>query len=228
MIDEIFVISNALVCSQNLSVYTTEERYQQTLETIESIDKYCPNNRKIMFDASATRPEEKYFKGISDKNVSVLYTGEDPNIKFLSTNGIKSPAEAISFLLTLNWIKQNDIRSRRIYKISGRYKLNESFVSGLEHTGKYVFTVPTKTWMSSERIAQTGVDHVYQSRLFHFDYDLLDQVIETMPSIINDCIRLGIDIEHGYYKYFHKYQPIEMPVIGLCGNLAPNGESINE
>lgn len=228
MLDSIFVISNALVCPPNLSIYSVEERYEQTLATIDSIDRHCSNNMKIMFDASSTIPDDKFLKGISEKNVTILYTGQDETINFLSKNGMKSPSEAISFMMTLNWIKRNDIKAKRIYKISGRYTLTDSFVLGSDQSEKIVFTVPTKTWMTPERIQQTGVDHVYQSRLFHFDYSFLDQFIESLALVIDDCINLGIDIEHGYYKHFHKYNPAELPVIGLRGNLAPNGELIND
>lgn len=228
MNDAIFIISNAIVCSKSLSIYNTDERYEQTLKTIDSIDSYCPYSDKIMFDASVIKPDEKYFKGINEKRVNILYTGQDEYVNLMSKSGAKSPAESISFLLSLNWIKQMGIKSKRIYKISGRYRLNDNFVPGYEHVGKYVFTIPTKTWMTQDRIEQTGVDHVYQSRLFHFDFELLDQIIEIMPNVINDCLSLNIDIEHAYYKNFKKYSPVEIEKIGLCGNLAPNGEYIDE
>jgi hypothetical protein len=228
MNDAIFVISSALVCPNHLSIYSTEDRFNQTIETLNSIDKYMPNNQKILFDASSVEPESKYFDELVKRNTVVLFTGRDENVKKFSEAGVKSAAESISFMMSLNWIRESEIKTKRIYKISGRYQLTDIFVPGLEHVGKYVFTVPTKTWMPKEQSDYIGVDHVYQSRLFHFDYDLLDQTIEKLKYVIRDCLTLPMDIEHAYYKYFNAFAPIEMEKIGLCGNLAPNGERIDE
>lgn len=228
MLDSIFIISSALVCPNHLTIYSTEDRFNQTVETLNSIDKHMPSNQKVLFDASSVEPDNRYFDELVKKNTVVLYTGKDDNVRRFSEAGAKSVGESISFLLSLNWLKQSGLQAKRVYKISGRYQLNDNFVSGLEHVNKYVFTIPTKTWMTKEQSDRVGVDHVYQSRLFHFDYNLLDKTIETLHSVINDCISLGIDIEHAYYKYFNSFEPIEMGKIGVCGNLAPNGERIDE
>lgn len=228
MSDYLFIISNALLVKGAQSIYSIEERFNQTLETIKSIDEYCPNNTKIMFDASPDVPAESYFAKIHETGTSIVYTGNNPDVNQVSSLGLKSIGESISYLMTLNWIKETGINSKRIYKISGRYRLNENFKPGLEHVGKYVFTIPTKTWMSEDRIKATGVDHVYQSRLWHMDSSLLDQTLNEMTNVIGDCARLGIDIEHALYKNFNKYDPIEMKKIGLCGNQAPSGEYVDD
>lgn len=228
MYDGIFIISNALVVRGAVSIYSTEERLQQTLETIASIDKYVPNNLKIMFDASPDRPSDNLFQEIAKRNVKIYYSGDSPDVNYASLLGAKSVGETISTLMILEWLKLQDIATRRIYKISGRYTLNDNFVPGLQHTGKYVFTIPTKTWMSEERIRATGVDHVYQSRLYHFDSSLLNQTSEEMQQVIKDCVTLGIDVEHALYKNFKKYDPVEMVKIGLCGNQAPSGEYVDD
>lgn len=226
--DAIVVISNALVVTGAQSIYSLEDRFNQTLETIESIDKYCPNNLKVMFDASPQTPDKSYFEKLQERGVSVVYTGNNPDVNYVSSMGLKSVGESISHLMTLNWLRENNVSCKRIYKVSGRYKLNENFTPGLEHVGKYVFTIPTKTWMTEERIKETGVDHVYQSRLWHFDSSLLNQTIDEMTQVVADCARLGIDIEHALYKNFKKYDPVEMEKIGLCGNQAPSGEFVDD
>ena len=65
MVDGIFFISSALNVKQ-LSVFSNEERYQQTVNTIKSIDKMCPNNVKYMFDTSYKIPEASYLQGMHD------------------------------------------------------------------------------------------------------------------------------------------------------------------
>ena len=74
MVDGIFFISSALNVKQ-LSVFSNEERYQQTVNTVKSIDKMCPNNVKYMFDTSYKIPEASYLQGMHDLGVNFLWTG---------------------------------------------------------------------------------------------------------------------------------------------------------
>lgn len=228
MKDAIFFISSALNPRTSRSIYNPQERYEQTLRTIESIETYCPNSEIFLFDSSVDKPSDEYFAGIINKGANILYTGNDPNVIQFTQYRLQSVVESISFVSSLSFIKSNNIKTKRIYKISGRYRLNSNFKKADEYVDKYVFTKPTKTWMTEDRIKQTGVDHVYQSRLYSFDYSLLDQFLSEMVNVINDECSLGIDIEHALYKNFKKYDPVELDIIGLCGNLAPNGESIDE
>jgi hypothetical protein len=225
--NSIFVISNALVVSGAKSVYSLEQRYEQTLKTIDSIDKACPSSIKIMFDAGETL-SEKHVKSIADRGVTVIHTGGQESVKACAQRGLKSVGESLSFHMTLNLIRANNIVADRIYKISGRYWLNDNFVLGSEHVNKFVFTKRTKTWMHEDQIKITGVDHTYQSRLFHFDYSLLPTMLDELKNVMIDCSYLGIDIEHAYFKYMSKYNPIEMDKIGLSGYQAPTGEMVDD
>lgn len=229
MTDAVFLISSAINISTNTqSIYDSNTRFQQTLDTIDSIDKYCPNNNKFIFECSLKELTPEQIQKLNEKGVSIVYVGKNRDIINVSQIGLKSVSECIAFHITLSLLRDNNIQCKRIYKLSGRYQLTENFRSGYEYVNKYVFTKPTKTWMSEDRIKQTGVDHVYQTRLFHFDRNLLDQFLVESVNLIKNCVELGIDLEHSYYKNFKKYDPIELDVIGVCGNLAPNGEYINE
>lgn len=228
MKDAIFMVSSALNAKTSRSLYSFQERFDQTLKTIESIQTYCPNSEIYIFDSSVEKPADEVFSKLVEKGAAVLYTGTNPDIQAFTSYHMQSVVETISLASALMFVKSNSAKAKRVYKISGRYRLNENFVPGLEHVGKYVFTVPTKTWMSEDRIRQTGIDHVYQTRLFHFDYDLMDEFMLNMPEVIRDCIELAVDMEHAYYKNFKKYEPIEVKTIGVCGNLSPTGEYIDE
>ena len=70
MFDGIFFVSSALNVKQ-LSVFSNDERYHQTVNTINSIDKYCPNNVKYMFDTSYQIPDENYIQGIKELKAEV-------------------------------------------------------------------------------------------------------------------------------------------------------------
>lgn len=228
MTDAIFLISSAINITNANSIYDENTRFQQTLDSIDSIDKYCPNNSKFIFDSSLKELKPDYIQKLHEKQVNIIYVGKHPDIIAVSQAGLKSATECIALHITLSLLKENNVQCKRIYKLSGRYKITENFRPGYEHVNRYVFTKPTKTWMSEERIKETGVDYVYQTRLLHFDRSLLDEFTVESVNLIKNCIELGIDIEHACYKNFKKYDPVELDVIGVCGNLAPNGEYINE
>ena len=57
MFDGLFIINSALNVNQ-LSVFNNEERFQQTLDTLASIEKYCPNSIKVIFDSSPNEVDE--------------------------------------------------------------------------------------------------------------------------------------------------------------------------
>ncbi len=101
MVDGIFFISSALNVKQ-LSVFSNEERYQQTVNTVKSIDKMCPNNVKYMFDTSYKIPEASYLQGMHDLGVKFLWTGWNDQIQRLSEQGQRSLAETVGFIAMLD------------------------------------------------------------------------------------------------------------------------------
>ena len=88
MYDGIFFVNHALKVNQ-LSVYTEEERSKQTIETLDSINKYCPSNQVFIFDSSPERPNVEYFQELSDRGAIVFYTGDEPDVKKFSQMGIR-------------------------------------------------------------------------------------------------------------------------------------------
>lgn len=226
-LNSIFFISSALKTNVR-SIYSNEERFNQTIKTIESIDKYCPNSIKYIFDSSASLPEQSYLEELTKKDVKIFYTGKNEMVNRFSTVGANSLGESLSFKLFLDWFLQQNIHGKRIYKISGRYQLNDNFSPGLEHTDSFVFKKSVDSWMNDEQKRAAGTSKLYDCRLWHMDYSLLKTFSDELITIINDCSQLGIDLEHSFYKNLHKYKVVELEKIGVCGNLAPNGEYVDD
>ena len=228
MYDAIFFINHALKVNQ-LSVYTEEERFKQTIETLDSIDKYCPNNQVFIFDSSPERPNVEYFQELSDRGAVIFYTGDESDVKKFSQLGQRSIAECITFIYFLSWFKQQNFKSKRIYMLSGRYRLNDNFVVDDERfKDSFVFSTALDSWMPKDRQEFAGVDKLFRLRLWHMDYSLLDTFQLTLSKILQDCSTYGIDVEHSYYKNLHTYKTIELDKIGVCGNIAPSGDYIDE
>lgn len=229
MFDGIFFINSALNVNQ-LSVFNNEERFKQTIETLNSIDKYCPNNAKIIFDSSPRPVNEEYMTKIASiDNTWFIDMGSHDGVKTLSLNGLRSQAETYSFMGFLEWFKEQNIEAKRIYKLSGRYTITDDFVlNDPSYKDAFVFANALDSWMPKREQQLSKAYKLFRLRLWHMDYSLLDTFIEELPNIFDDCSTYNIDVEHSYWKHLHKYKVVEVDKIGVTGTIAPSGEYINE
>ena len=210
-------------------MYSEKERFEQTLETLSSIDKYCPNNNKFIFDSSPEQPNVDYIQELTNKGAVFFYTGDEPDVKRFSLLGQRSIAETITFLYFLNWFNKQDFKAKRIYKLSGRYRLNDNFIVDNDRfKDSFVFSTALDSWMPKNHQNIIGVNKLFRLRLWHMDYNLLESFHLQLSKILQDCANYSIDVEHSYYKNLHTYKTIELDKIGVCGNTAPDGEYIDE
>jgi hypothetical protein len=223
----IWFISSA-INTKIKTVYSQEERFNQTLETIESIDKYCPRNLKILHDSSVDMPDEKYLRELGARGVQVFYTGNDPGIQELTAHHATSAAELRSTTGVINWFNQElrgTVTALRVYKISGRYKLNDNFILEDERfDNAFVVNPIVDSYMPKERQELTGAYKAHGTRLVHWDFRLMDVYADALPKMLADCINLGIDAEHAYWKHLHTNKIVEVPKIGVEGWIAPLGK----
>jgi len=110
------------------SSYTSQERFQQTIETIESIKKYIPNYFIVLFDNSNfSLYEIDTLNKMVDKFINV--TDNETLNYYTDVYEIKAFADIsqqIAFYdLFLKDVNFNHIQN--FFKISGRYLINESF-----------------------------------------------------------------------------------------------------
>lgn len=226
MYDGLFFINSALKVNA-LSVYSEDERYEQMLKTLDSIDAKCPNNLKIIFDSSYKPPK----KLIGRHRTVFLTMGSAEDVAQISSIGSyksRSIAECISFIRTFDWLKNQPFPStcKRIYKVSGRYTLNDNFIlDDPSYKDAFVFVKAEDTWMTD---IVPGAERLYKLRCWHMDYSLMDTFHKELYKILDDCINLNIDVEHSYYKNLSKYKTIEVDKIGICGNIAPSGSYVEE
>jgi hypothetical protein len=224
--DGIFFISSCLQ-TKIKNVYPTEERFQHTLQTIESINKYCPKNLMIMHDSSVEMPDIAYFDLLGKMGVTIVYTGQNPNVQELTKHAMTSATELFSSIIALNWYNENirgKITALRAYKISGRYKLNDEFILHDERfKDAFVHNTTVDSYMPKERQEATGAYKAYGTRLVHWDYNLQDTYFDALPKMFNDCVEYGIDAEHAYWKHLHTYKNVDLPKIGVEGWIAPLG-----
>jgi hypothetical protein len=107
------------------SVFSRNERFEQTKLTIQSIKAKIPNNKILLVECSDFNKEEKlYFEKECDYILN-LYNNKElhGNIFGLS----KALGEGTLIIQALLCIKQKNICYNNLFKISGRYWLNDNF-----------------------------------------------------------------------------------------------------
>ena len=120
----------------------------------------------------------------------------------------------------------------RIFKLSGRYQVTDKFdITKFDNTNtkdKYVFKKAQPSWISQQ---DTGVTTLLQTRLWSFTpslflatIDLYKNILETMIRLVNE--NKYIDNEHAMSKFIPKDRLVELEIVGLQGNIAPNGMMI--
>lgn len=232
----------------NYGIYSKDERILQTLETVSSVRKYIPNATIILIDASTTDIQQDTSPELTQLLDSVDYYidySDDPDFQHFHNNVEnydigKNSMESMAMLKTLQYIStdpelMNEVTSSaRIFKLSGRYQVTEQFdISKFDNEktkDKYVFKLRGASWIPQ---ADTGVDHQLYTRLWSFPPSLFFPTITIYQDILKnmfDTNKRGkyIDIEHSMARFIPKESLIELAVVGVKGNIAPNGAEVKE
>lgn len=238
------LITSAVYASYG--VYNAEQRIAQTLATAKSIRKYIPNATIFLIDSSKSEVQTEdgaAFNELIDTVDHYLDYSDDTDIQHFHKNVTnwdigKNSMESISFLKTLNYIQRDPKlwkvinNCHRVFKISGRYHLTDNFdLSKWDNEstlGKFVFKQAQPAWIPPN---DTGVTTQMQTRLWSFDagswlfvIQMFETIIQNMFNLINE--QKYIDLEHSMSKYIPQDKLVQLPVIGLEGNIAPNGNAI--
>jgi len=110
------------------SIYTPQERLTQTIETIESVRKNIPNSYIVLYDNSILDNSDYY--SIVDRVDCFINNQNDDIINNFTNNSIhKLYGEIAQTYRILEYIKiyHKTMNVKNIFKITGRYCINENF-----------------------------------------------------------------------------------------------------
>ena len=199
--------------TQTRSSYSPEERYNQSLQTIDSIRKYLPG-AKIVFVECSEIPDEYTMTLMSKVEYFVnQYNIAEAREACLETNK-KGFGEAIQTKLAIEYIIQNNLTFNRFFKISGRYFLTDMFVSDKYRTDVYTFKKRADT--GNHIIVISTVVYSFPMAFIHNFYSRISAVVEYYKT-------------HGP-RGFEELLPIiceprnEIEIIGAAGLVAVNDE----
>lgn len=207
MLTDIFYIPSAI--GNDYGVFNMDQRFDQLLDTLRSIKKYNPTADIIVADCSYDLiPEEKMvqlgpyviqFLSLHQFPIIQKYRDSiwDPNRFAQKTTGeMFATFESLKFIKTLN--KQY----RRVFKITGRYQLNDTYLlrNYDNHKGEIVIG-KIQIW--------EGRNH-YPTRLYSFDFQHLDFFINAFGEICNYTVDMidktgTLDVlEYSVWYHLHK------------------------
>ena len=221
---KLFIVTSAL--RPTIGIFDKQTRLNQTLETVKSIRAKVPDSIIIITDASVEEVPQSDIEQISPWMNGVVSWTQDNEIRYFSQQGHKSIAESLLMMKTLIMLKRNPGVSKmlnsvkRIFKISGRYRLNEKFdITDYDHDrlyGKYIFKKRMPSWCGRESLLVT--------RLWSMCPSLLDEYVATLPNIINTIGSQGIDTEHAHFECLNKEHLVEFDYVYVEGQVAQTGE----
>ena len=113
--------------TQTRSIYTVDERFEQTKKTIRTIREKIPNNKIFLIECSQLTPNQRdYFTQNTEIFINIYYS---PNHKLINRmfTPSKSMGEGTMTIVALEYLFENNIIFDNLFKISGRYWLNDNF-----------------------------------------------------------------------------------------------------
>ena len=221
------------------SVYSPEERVEQTLKTVESVRKYIPDAFICMTDCGIPGIEGELKTKLVNAVDKFIDLSKDPNVNWIAANvshqdTVKNLTElvVVSKFFKLakkhKWFDGYD----RVFKVSGRYWLTDRFdITRYEKPDAKDKYVVSKKMLSQFTHDYTGQSLQYMLRVYSLDTTLLDDFImrlDTMSKHMQDRVNNKgyIDIEHLFCKFLPDDLVLEIARTGVAGNIAPNGQFI--
>lgn len=247
----LFLIGSALKHFQEgqFSAFTEQERFNQTLETIKSVREKVPNSYIVLFECSHDSIDEEKKNILKEKTDLFLEFYDNPVIKQIYENIKETPnfmiygkslLETTGLLNTLYTIQKNNLLgdSQRIFKLTGRYLLNNSFniedYQSKFFEGKYI--IKRYQYASKDEDSQNFYSYLYGSKgmivtgLWSFDRSLFSDAVKALESSFSYMEKMiqftsGIDIEHSLDWFIDKDNAIIVPDLGLTVVKGMTGEN---
>jgi len=215
----VFIVTSTI--NTEIGLIPVEERYQQTLLTIESIKQKDNTAIIILIDNSSNPLLADNYNKLTDTATYFLDIGDRAPCKQFNKVGAKGAGESYMLLVGLDLINRLNLLPKRVFKISGRYKLSNTFnLSFYDNiTGKYVF----KTRNTNEYNITS-----LHSRLWSVCGSLLEDMKYLVTKSFYDHIVERTTLEESIFKNINKDMLIEVEQIHCEGVIAPWNIFINE
>lgn len=239
MMSNVFLVCSAI--GKNYGVFSLEERYSQLLETIHSVKKHAPKDDIFLVETSKELLDDAKMAELNSLCV-VNFIKDDPVVNLANNvqerypdsnepwnfNETKTVGEIRATQFFLDLLKKQNKTYNRVFKISGRYSLNDNFnlADYDQHAGKLVFKSNNQ---------HCNLDSM-SARLWSFDYKMLDSIISMLDGVfemtINELNRYNTFtiVERSFYQQIRRMNLpfIKVPTLGISGYFGLDGRELDE
>jgi len=253
----LFLIGSSLKHFQEtqFSAYSEEERFNQTLNTIESIRHKVPDSYIVLFECSHQSINEKqkdifkekvdlFLEFYNESGMQQIYENLEQRPELITYG--KSLLETRGLLNALYVIKKHNLfnDSQRIFKLTGRYLLNDDFdISDYQSRfleNRYIIKKYDYLPQESEHYDEKELENVYAylygakgtmiTGLWSFDRTLFLETVEALEKAFRYMEKMiqytaGTDVEHSLYRFIDKSKIISIPNLGLTMIKGMSGEN---
>lgn len=233
----LFIVTSAV--HSRFGVYNWEQRLSMTLDTIKCLRDRVPDCKIVINEVSGSGVVEKTEQSLMDAVDLYLDFTTNNEVNFIYNNPawydnwdvVKNLTELTTFPQSLKILQDaGELEGiDRIFKMSGRYLLNDkfdlNFYAQPEVKNKVVIG---KSVPSQFPLHVTGLNTQYMCRLLSWPQDLHSNMIswyEAGRDYMKQRMSMGgyADIEHCLYYAIPRQQVYEVDEVGVYGNIAPNG-----
>lgn len=200
------------------SIYTSDERFEQTKKTFQTVREKIPNAKIFLVECSKLNQEQETFMLQNSDYFLNLYGNEEIRKNMHSES--KSLCEGTMTYQALQSIENNHIEYDKLIKISGRYWLSDNFDYGNNFNHRKMV------------VKYIGND---KNNVFTALYQLPREMVEKFKVFLlsnqdkmNNCI--GYEVLFGIFIHSENIHPTNLVIvepIGLCGFLSVSNDFYN-
>lgn len=188
------------------SIYSTEERFQQTIETLKNVKRNIPNCHLILAEGTKLNNEQlKTFTSLCDE---LILLDEEYNIKNAVESKNKSLGEMTTLYFAVEYIINHKIEYDMMIKICSRNLLNSKF-------DLKIFENKDKFYM---RCFSNNFNQWYSSGMYCIGFNCLPIFKNILEQSIESIKQNKIDnAESNLYFFIPKDKVILVDEIGISG-----------
>jgi hypothetical protein len=204
LITSVINISNVPLTYGPRSVYTKEERYEQTIKSIESVrEKYSEADIFLVECSELKKEYEDTIKSLVKYYYNYNNSGETEKIELIRYSPMKALTEALLTQGAINYMINNNFNYDNLIKLNGRYYFNEHF---------------DKNNFINDKIVVRYWGDVCATRLYKMPFSLISDFNNYLDIVKKDNNH-HISYEIYYNNYINNYKDLIKPIvpIGVSG-----------
>jgi hypothetical protein len=234
------IITSAV--ESRFGIYTPQQRLDMTLATIANLRERIPNVKIAVSEVSGNGLRKEYEEALMDNSDLMLDFTTNYEVNWIYNNKdwyenwdiVKNLTELTTFPMALEVARESgELKDvDRIFKMSGRYLLNEKFDLDFYSTPE----AKDKIVIGRRRPSQfpfqvTRLAEQYMARLLSWPTFMHGNMISyynEARDYMKGRLAAGgyADIEHCLFHALPKDRVLEVDEVGVYGTIAPNGAPI--